>query len=107
VRKDLPCGDKTRRGGAQDTVRITVLKQLALDHPAWSVADIIDHLNGIDSAKPTFSLESTPECSESEESTKAGEKKCDARDVDDSYENSINPISMQFTQPGTFSRILY
>jgi len=46
LRKDLPCGEKTRRGGAQETVRISVLEQLAIDHPSWTLGDVIAHLSG-------------------------------------------------------------
>jgi hypothetical protein len=44
----LKCGEKTRRGGAQDTVRISVLEQLAVDNRGWTLLDVIAHLKGND-----------------------------------------------------------
>ena len=46
VRKHIPCGEKTRRGGAQETVRITVLEQLVKDFPSWTLQDAINHCKG-------------------------------------------------------------
>lgn len=66
VRKGIKCGEKTRRGGAQDTVRISVLESLAIDHPEWSLADVINHLNGSDGLQFDYALANSPEsdCSE-------------------------------------------
>src|SRR5579859_5610723 len=46
LRKNLECGVKTRRGGAQGTVRISVLEQLLKDYPTLSLKSAIDHLKG-------------------------------------------------------------
>jgi hypothetical protein len=47
----LICGNKTRRGGPQDTVRLSVLKQLLGVHPFWLLSQAIAHLEGQDDVK--------------------------------------------------------
>jgi len=42
----LPCGEKVRRGGPQETVRLTVLIQLSRENPVWTLEDAIEHLSG-------------------------------------------------------------
>jgi len=58
VRRGLLCGLKTRRGGAQETVRISVLKQLSVDYPAFTLKDAIEHLQQKKDAK----IEYAPSC---------------------------------------------
>ena len=58
ARKGLQCGPKTRRGGGQETVRISVLKQLSVDYPTWTLKDAIKHLQQKDAK-----IEYAPSCS--------------------------------------------
>jgi len=58
ARRGLQCGAKTRRGGAQETVRISVLKQLCIDYPAFTLKDAIEHLQQKRDAK----IEHAPLC---------------------------------------------
>jgi hypothetical protein len=100
----MKCGEKTRRGGAQDTVRISVLEQLEVDHPEWTLTDVIAHLNGSDGQEFDCDASSTPEtdCSESSNPQTCVEsfETFNILDFVD-VEGSLEPLSMEFITPGT------
>ena len=102
VRKGLNCGEKTRRGGAQDTVRITVLEQLSIDHPTWTLSDVIAHLHGNDALKGNFSPESTPETDFSESSLHTPcPKIVEDFDIMELVHGGNNgPLDLEFMSPG-------
>jgi hypothetical protein len=96
----LKCGEKTRRGGAQDTVRISVLEQLAVDNPGWTLLDVIAHLKGTDGL---LIMASSPETDYSE---LPNQPPCDqifeSFDVLDYVHglNHGNPLNMEFMPSG-------
>ena len=96
----MKCGEKTRRGGAQDTVRISVLEQLAVDHPGWSLLDVIGHLKGSDGL---LIMASSPEtdCSELPHQFPC-DQSVEPFDILD-YVHGLNhadPINMEFAPSG-------
>ena len=66
----MPCGEKTRRGGPQDTVRISVLEKIIEDQPEWAPTNILAFLKGhLDQREQNGSMRSdetyysgSPEC---------------------------------------------
>jgi len=96
----LKCGEKTRRGGAQDTVRISVLEQLALDHPGWTLLDVIAHLKGSDGL---LIMASSPEtdCSELPHQLPC-DQSSESFDMLDYVHglNHIDPVNMEFALSG-------
>jgi len=91
-KKGLRCGEKTRRGGAQGTVRLSVLAKLAQDNPRWSLRDVIEYLNeGHDVVKR-------------ESSCKRESSATSARSTHDSGISSLAPDS---EQEGSFNMMDY
>ena len=105
VRKGLPCGEKTRRGGAQETVRISVLEQLVLDHPGWTLRDVIAHLSGNETCESDDILDGS--ASSADEGYRS-ESPCQLVCSDDlgnfdslQLMRITEPLNMEFTSPGT------
>jgi len=105
VRKGLPCGEKTRRGGAQETVRISVLEQLVLDHPAWTLRDAIAHLSGIETGESDDILDgSVSSADEGYRSQSPCQLLCpDESETFDGLQvmRITEPLTMEFISPGT------
>lgn len=108
VRKGLPCGEKTRRGGAQETVRISVLEQLVIDHPAWTLRDVITHLSGDENCEIDDILEGS--ASSGDEGYRS-QSPCQLLCVKESTNfdtlqlmNITEPLAMEFATPGTLQR---
>jgi hypothetical protein len=106
IRKGYECGAKTRRGGAQDTVRISVLEQLALDNPTWTLNDAIAHLSG-DEEQPHQCIESSPESEFSEMSFLQYPPQCvdpsDVLDLGKTFDYEGSGLKMEFIVPGIFA----
>jgi hypothetical protein len=104
VRKGYDCGDKTRRGGAQDTVRISVLEQLALDNPTWTLNDAIAHLSGED--EHLRCTESSPESEFGDLSFLGYQPQCVdpsvVMDLGKTFEYEGSGLKMEFIVPGIF-----
>jgi hypothetical protein len=98
----LKCGEKTRRGGAQDTVRITVLEQLSIDHPTWTLPDVIAHLHGNDALKCNLSRESSPESdfTESSKPTPCPKVPENFDIMDLVHDGNNGPLDLEFMSPG-------
>jgi hypothetical protein len=101
----LSCGEKTRRGGAQETVRISVLEQLVLDHPAWTLRDVIAHLGGSETCESDDILDgSVSSADEGYRSESPCQLPCpEASETFDSLQlmRATEPLTMEFISPGT------
>lgn len=109
VRKGLPCGEKTRRGGAQETVRISVLEQLVIDHPAWTLRDVITHLSGDENCEIDDMLDGS--ASSGDEGYRS-QSPCKPLCFEEStnFDNLqlmhiIEPLAMEFATPGTLGTL--
>jgi len=106
IRKGLPCDKKTRRGGAQETVRISVLEQLCTDFPNQTLGSVLEYLSGQeDSLVPQgASRDSSPKSESSEEDSCLDKTKSFVQQID-CLAKSDDALLMEGVTPGTQSQI--
>lgn len=98
AKKGLACEDKWRRGGSQDTVRISVLEILYQENPTWTLKDALAHLKGICDVIPKRRRESTSPESEMSEYLVTLEDIAQAEKV---VKVEAEPLTMELSFPGT------
>ena len=97
AKKGLACEDKWRRGGSQDTVRISVLEILAQENPKWTLKDTLAHLKGIYDVIPKRERESTSQESEMSDCLVTHQELLQAEKM---VKAEADPLAMEFSFPG-------
>lgn len=103
AKKGLACEDKWRRGGSQDTVRISVLEILVQENPKWTLKDTLAHLKGICDVTPKRERENTSQESEMSDYLVTHEDLVQAEKL---VKLEAEPLTMELSFPGmAFQRL--